>query len=240
MTRAQKFNIKVSRELAKGTIDDAKILPVPEMRDDLDMEQRQAWHELVGAKYYYLVDDDDLARCHAANGLEKAGEFLRGTWEYRAPDEALWQRYQSSLCWSHFAIIVGYWAPPLKHWTVLSLLFDRLRLSKPDGKMKPEIAHEFVWAMGAYESGQVDLAISRVEEVTKGKGADARLLLAAFRGAATFELLEAFLKNFHQAAEKERSISRKISLIGGYVLHRHLPDAWSKLPSTLQDHVMAL
>jgi hypothetical protein len=240
MTRSEKLGFKVSRELAEGTIADAGILPIPAMRDDLNMEQREAWHALTGATYFYLLNDDETAKHHAGRGLALARGFLEGNWRYRAPDAALWQRYQSSVAWSQLAIRLGYWIPPLGQWEILRALFNRLRDAQPDDMMKPHIEHELVWAMAAFEAGQQQAAIDRVNAVTRGKGEDARLLLAAFDGQATFERLEQFLAKFHTASLTQKNLYRKQSLVGQYVLNRFHAGSAQKLPPELQDHLIIL
>ncbi len=234
--RYERLGIKISRELANDTVAEADVLPVPAMRDAYDMEQQRIRHELVGATYYYLLDDDRMALGYAAKGLARADSFFLGKWEYGVADDAYWDRYRSSVNWSQMAIPVGYWAPVLGNWSTLRSLFDRLVDAEPDGLMAPEVEHEFVWAMGAYEAGQPARAIERVEKATRGKGADGSLLKSAFSGETSFKVLESF--EFHRASQKDRNLYRKQSLVGGYVLHKFHSGSKGRLSPSLQDHLL--
>lgn len=240
MTRSERLGLRISRDLAEGTISDAKVLPIPSMRDDLDMEQRHAWHSLVGGTYFYLIYDDNSARRHILEGLDAAESFLNGRWQYRKDDEALWKRYQSSPNWSQLAIRIGYWAPVFGRWPIFSALAKRLEHAASDGLMQPALEHEFVWAIAAYEVGRVESAIHRIESITAGKGADGRFLVSAFKKKAGFEQLVEFLSRFHSSSLKEKNLTRKHSLVGGYVLHKFHPGSVKKLNLDLQDHVLCL
>jgi hypothetical protein len=240
MNLSQRLGLKISHELAEGTIADADILPVPAMRDDLDMEQRRVWHQLVGATYFYLLDESAKARHHASAGIAEMESFLSGEWRYRQPEEALWQRYRSSLVWSQTAIRLGFWVPALSRWDVFRLLFERIRVAKPDDDLVPEAEHRLVWAMAAHEAGHQQAAMECLASITRTNGADVRLLRLAFAGQASFERLEQFLRDFAKAGLGQRNLYKQQSLVGGYVLHRFHRDSLPRLPSELRDHVIAV